>query len=140
MRANEGRSGYAGACSNCAIGAHHAGRDGANLAPLAGRRICARCHVGTPRLIRGHLCPSCYNRERELRVGRNGKGRQPIKARAALAPRSLDFVVGARWVHAERDLAADRLELMVAALCGSPERVRFAARPPLAIGAQGRLW
>ncbi len=128
------------ACKGCSIGALHAGQQLANLSPLYGARICARCHRGATRLIEGHLCISCYNRQRELRVGRNAKGVAPIKAAASLARRGLDYVRGTAWARLDLPLAADRIELMVAVLRDSRERVRFALHTPARAGNQMRLF
>lgn len=54
-------------CRNCPLGAQHAGH--ANEAQAFTKRICARCNELSRRLIGGELCPSCYNRDRELRLG-----------------------------------------------------------------------
>lgn len=67
-------------CSGCATGAEHAGVRVQDMPPaLAEMRICARCELESSRIIRGYLCVSCYNREREYRIGRNAKGKPPIK-------------------------------------------------------------
>ncbi|WP_431860191.1 hypothetical protein [Azospirillum sp.] len=39
--------------------------------------ICPRCTREASRLIKGRLCVSCYNREREVERGRNAKGTTP---------------------------------------------------------------
>lgn len=75
-------------CVTCQIGRRHAER----LSPVRTpdlqiwepARACVRCCVGSYRLLRGRLCVSCYNREREVRVGTNGKGAAPVKARKLL--------------------------------------------------------
>jgi hypothetical protein len=41
--------------------------------------ICPRCRNGTTRMIKGERCISCYNRQRELRSGRNARGNIPVK-------------------------------------------------------------
>ncbi|MCW3480032.1 hypothetical protein OL229_10775 [Neisseriaceae bacterium JH1-16] len=67
-------------CSGCATGALHAGVGADDLPPaLSEMRICARCLHESDRMIRGYLCISCYNREREYRIGRNAKGKPPVK-------------------------------------------------------------
>lgn len=78
-------------CNACAIGEIHtseclpqpvAKREWRRL-PYRGvepARRCVRCSSATFRLLGGTLCVSCYNRERELRVGANSKGVQPKKA------------------------------------------------------------
>lgn len=67
-------------CSGCELGAEHAGVESEQLpSALSEMRICARCTLESNRIIRGYLCVSCYNREREYRIGRNAKGTRPIK-------------------------------------------------------------
>lgn len=116
-------------CKGCPLGASHAGEDRANLSRLKGTDICARCHRTSMRLIGGHRCVSCYNRERELRVGKNAKGRAPTRI-AALEPRRLWFWMGDQRtnIHVARSLDMD--ELIVAALRDSRDRVRFVFQPP----------
>ncbi|MFZ4537894.1 hypothetical protein [Propionivibrio sp.] len=65
-------------CLGCPIGALHAG----DKAPQAKERpvgtlICSRCHHPAARIICGGVCVSCYNREREMIKGKNGKGVPP---------------------------------------------------------------
>lgn len=62
-------------CIDCAIGAKNAG---VKLgAPFQNRAICVRCGSGASRIVFGRYCLSCYNREREWRIGRNAKGSIP---------------------------------------------------------------
>jgi len=63
-------------CLGCSIGADRAGKE---EVPTPLPRFCCRCMRLSPRLIGRRLCPSCYNRERELRVGKNARGTDPIK-------------------------------------------------------------
>jgi hypothetical protein len=42
-----------------------------------GRVFCCRCERGAVRLIHGSVCISCYNREREIRIGKNARGTYP---------------------------------------------------------------
>lgn len=66
-------------CRNCPIGAERAG----TTVPLAAaavddmRQRCARCGRNASRLIHKTHCVSCYNRQREARLGRNAKGTRP---------------------------------------------------------------
>jgi hypothetical protein len=67
------------ACLACPIGAANAGQ---YISPTAAvvealRCTCARCLRPSDRIIKARLCISCYNRERELLIGRNAKGRPP---------------------------------------------------------------
>lgn len=117
-------------CKGCEIGAVHAGEAGASQSPLLGTRICARCHRGAARLIRGHLCVSCYNREREVRLGRNAKGTPPVKwhalARRSISYRRSDGTVAEHTL----DRAADMEELIVATLRDERKAVQFGWRAP----------
>jgi hypothetical protein len=63
-------------CLGCSMGA---GRAGKEAVPTPLPRFCCRCMRLSPRLMGRRLCPSCYNRERELRVGKNARGTDPIK-------------------------------------------------------------
>lgn len=63
-------------CVDCQIGAKNAGLDVG--APFQKRAICLRCGSGAGRMVfGGRFCMSCYNREREWRIGMNAKGGQP---------------------------------------------------------------
>jgi hypothetical protein len=63
----EGRSG----CTTCPVGATHAGQALSPVAAyaLAVRKICPRCRRVAERLVHGRLCISCYNRDREAKLG-----------------------------------------------------------------------
>lgn len=73
------------ACVTCPLGAQRAGIDvavaeaQARAAALADvmRHHCPRCSQKAARLINGRFCISCYNRDREARIGRNAKGTPP---------------------------------------------------------------
>lgn len=128
-------------CMRCPIGAVHAGEVAASMSPLKGTMTCSRCHRGASRLICKHLCPSCYNRAREVAIGRNAKGTAPVK-HVGLAPRRVRYRHG---VDELRELAlrqtADTEELVVSVLRDSKKRVIFG----LAVSAphsmrQMRLW
>ena len=71
--------GGASICTGCEIGAAHAGEKIIYGLPL---KMCCRCGGTDKRLIHARICVSCYNRESELRKGRNAKGKFPIHARA----------------------------------------------------------
>ena len=77
--ARHGAGGPAEACRACPIGAAHAGKVVVYRNPLFGTDLCPRCRRGGSRIVGNRLCISCYNRERELRVGRNAKGTAPRK-------------------------------------------------------------
>ena len=75
-------------CAGCELGALHADKPVIRSSALYGARICSRCHRPSARLIHGEHCPSCYNREREVVIGRNGQGTRPVK-HPPLEPRSV---------------------------------------------------
>lgn len=68
-------------CADCAVGALHAARLGFRVtrdrARAAHTRPCCRGARHEFRLIGSRLCISCWNREREWKVGRNRKGGRP---------------------------------------------------------------
>lgn len=100
-------------CTECPIGAEHAGR---TVPPKISWRLCCRCGRTDQRLIRGQICVSCYNREREVLVGRNAKGAPPVHARPL---RAADvFVAGVGMIHVDR--VADVAEAIVLALRRHP--------------------
>jgi len=112
-------------CRVCPIGAVHAGETDASLSPLRGTKTCSRCALGTTRLIGGWLCVSCYNREREMRIGRNARGKAP-SCMPPLMRRTLCMVeAGGLVKRLSRGLTMDTEELMVAALRDSDRTVRF---------------
>ncbi len=66
-------------CRSCALGAEKAGKPLPQTAVAADALscLCPRCFRPASRLINGHLCVSCYNRDREVARGRNAKGGVP---------------------------------------------------------------
>lgn len=67
-------------CDGCEVGCMHAGGGGVEVPPDAGL-VCTRCARPATRLIRGVVCVSCYNREREVLIGKNAKGKYPVKCK-----------------------------------------------------------
>lgn len=66
-------------CYRCELGAAHAGESVIACNDLYGAKLCCRCHRPSRRLIHDELCVSCYNREREVIIGKNGRGTAPVK-------------------------------------------------------------
>jgi hypothetical protein len=126
-------------CRCCPIGAQHAGELHASMSALKGMLICARCHRGAERLIHGHACVSCYNREREAIKGRNAKGTAPTKL-PPLQPRRIWFLAGRVLTSLAMPRTLDTTELIVAALRDSQDRVRFAFKAPAPRARQLALW
>lgn len=125
-------------CKNCPIGAKHAGVGEISLSPLRGMSICARCHQGTTRLVRKHLCVSCANREYEYRKGRNAKGSAPIK-HPPLHRLELKIQAGTT-VQRLRMQAVSTEELVIAALRDTSKQVTFAFNPVRPVIPQGDLF
>ena len=94
-------------CSGCKLGAERAG---VRPEPTPLPRFCCRCLTLSPRLIGKRLCPSCYNRELEIRKGRNARGTAPTKAQA---PKAVALVVDGQRVELE---ASGPLELALYSL------------------------
>lgn len=111
-------------CRTCPVGAVHAGETAASLSPLRGAMICSRCHRGATKLVRGHLCVPCYNREGEIIKGKNAKGSAPVKL-APLHRRSIRVLEGGEPRMFARPLTANIEELMVTALRDCRRQVIF---------------
>ena len=116
-------------CRGCSIGAQHAGVSDATLSPLYAAPICARCGCGSTRLIGGHVCVSCKNREYEYLKGRNARGNAPV-THPPLHRLSIRYRTGGRVKTLERCNVVDSLELVVAALRDEPKQVTFTISPP----------
>ena len=112
------------ACKNCRIGAHHAGEGDVSLSQFRGATICGRCHRIGMRLVAGHLCVSCWNREREYLIGRNRRGIPPATHPELHRISVSGVVIGEvkvwQLVH-----AVSVLEGIVAVLRDCPKRVVF---------------
>ncbi|MEX3934834.1 hypothetical protein AB4Y32_24105 [Paraburkholderia phymatum] len=111
-------------CKGCGLGARHAGVPDANPSLLRGQSVCARCHRGATRLIGRRICISCYNRQRELFVGKNSKGTKPVKL-AALDRRQITYVTAGEVKTLALERSADMDELVVSVLRDEPHSVRF---------------
>lgn len=139
-RADQLDDGSHSACRLCPVGAVHAGEVAASMSPLKGTLTCARCHRTASRLIRSMVCVSCYNRQREVLIGRNAKGTTPVKLQA-LEQRRARYLHGGdvRTIRLRHTVDTD--ELIVAVLRDSKSRVAFAfnCTPPASI-RQARLF
>ena len=84
------------------------------------------------RLIRGMICISCYNREREALKGLNRKGTRPEKLTAEmLGRRSISYQAGGAVRTKVIERAIDTLEVMVAVLRDEKQAPRFGWRGEL---------
>ncbi len=73
-------------CRQCPTGAAHAGEKFIHRATVYGNNVCPRCRRGTTRrMVSNRVCLTCYNRQREVLVGKNAKGSAPLKAQGELS-------------------------------------------------------
>lgn len=116
-------------CKACTVGAHHAGVGDSTLSPLYATPICARCGCGATRLIGGHLCVSCKNREYEYLKGKNARGNTPV-THPVLHRMRIRYLAGGKLKTVERSNVANPLELVVAVLRDEPKQATFGVLPP----------
>ncbi|TCI00176.1 hypothetical protein EJV46_05865 [Roseococcus sp. SYP-B2431] len=117
-------------CLGCPVGAGNAGEKVETVALGAEewRLVCCRCLRRAERLIHRKFCVSCFNRDREARIGRNAKGQTP---RLVARLRPISIVVpqagAVRTVTEARVLGA--WEIMVAIARQATGPVAFGAAP-----------
>jgi hypothetical protein len=117
-------------CRGCSIGAQHAGERYIARSAIFGTARCPRCGSGSTRMIANRLCVSCYNREFEVRRGRNAKGTKPT---ISLAERRIGVLIdidkpGECWrVDVVGELAVDMVEMIAQILRVAVGRVAFTA-------------
>lgn len=131
-------------CKSCSVGASHAGAIDTNMSPFRGSQICARCHKTTNRLIGKSsacsICVSCYNRQREMLIGKNAKGTAPVKLQA-LYPRSIRVQVGCDTKTVSAPLSVDTEELIIGVLRNAIQSVKFSfLGRPAGLHSQLRLF
>lgn len=111
-------------CRTCPLGAVHAGEGDAVMSQLRGIEICSRCHRVGMRLIRGDICVSCWNRAREVLVGKNARGRKPLN-HPPIVPHEITVLTGKKVTTIKRQHAICTEELVIAALRDSTRQVFF---------------
>lgn len=126
-------------CLRCPLGAKHAGERDASMSVLKSTLICGRCHRNASRLVYKHLCVSCYNREREILIGRNAKGSKPTRLKP-LERRRLKYTEGDKVKTLELERSASVDELIVALLRDSDKHVRIGFSAEVPALDQLRLW
>lgn len=129
-------------CRNCPIGAAHAGEVEFEVSQLRGSGICSRCHRGGMRLVGADICVSCWNRAREVIIGRNSKGKPP-KIHPPLAARSIVVRSGGETIVIKREHSCNTEELVVAGLRDCTRQAFFgfhAQRGKIPIQVQGELF
>lgn len=102
-------------CKTCPIGAKHAG---VKIVNTISRAVCARCFKSASRLIRGAVCVSCYNREREYIKGKNAKGMFPVMAKKVY-PVEASYIVDGE-IKKSTVMVVDRIELSITILRDNP--------------------
>lgn len=121
-RSNLGQTPKADRCRGCQLGAVHAGQSVPDASALRGIAICPRCGATDKRLVSGWLCISCYNRQREMLLGRNAKGKPPEK-HPPIAARAVKFVCQGKTQTLRREHAVGSVELVVELLRDQPGKV-----------------
>jgi len=123
-------------CQTCSIGAEHAGAGGANCSKFYRKPICARCGLGSARMVNGHLCVSCANRAYEYIKGRNARGGYPVR-HPELYSLSLRYMADRKIKTLSKGPVTGMIELIFAAMRDDPKQPRFgfvAQRPALPEG------
>lgn len=94
-------------CTGCEVGALHAGEVIVLGWPA---KMCCRCGGTDKRIISKRVCVSCYNRERELKLGKNAKGKAPIHAKPM---KSIEvYVTGKGWAKVDSTNSGEAYGLM----------------------------
>lgn len=112
-------------CQTCSIGAEHSGAGGANCSKFYRKPICARCGLGTSRMVNGHLCVSCANRAYEYLKGRNARGSYPVR-HPELFQIALRYRSDGKNKIIRKGGVTGSIELIFAALRDDPKQPKFA--------------
>lgn len=117
-------------CRRCPLGASHAGVEFVPPSVVVDSQICPRCRRQAERLIRGRLCVSCYNRDRERQIGRNAKGTKPKYLPAVHGVEIFARVKQDKPV-VRKELCVDSVEGLIATFraLGSLAAIGFHAKP-----------
>ena len=111
-------------CQTCPVGAQHAGEGDVTMSHLRGKEICARCFRVGLRLIAGDICVSCWNRQREVFIGTNARGKKPTNHPPITSYRA-GMMCGNKVTLIKRAHATSNEELIVAALRDNTRQVFF---------------
>jgi hypothetical protein len=126
------------ACRGCVIGAGHAGVCGSSASRFLGLLSCSRCQKGATRLIRGSICVSCYNREREVLIGKNAKGNKPVHCKAVGSMYVACAIDAGESVQVRKsDKVSSLLEVYLSILRSMPKKVWFGMVNQMPVGANG---
>jgi hypothetical protein len=127
QRVSADELGFSGKCRDCPIGALHAGESHVHRSRLFGAQIRPRTRCWASRLIGNRLGIGAYNREREVKIGRNAKNTRP---QLVLEPRRLGVILkygspDRRLVDPRDELTAVTIELAVQTLRVATGRIAF---------------
>lgn len=126
------------ACRGCAVGASHAGVCGSSASRFLGQLSCSRCQKGATRLIRGCICVSCFNREREFLIGKNAKGNVPIHAKPVGSVFVACAIDSGESVQVRKsDKVTSLLEVYLSILRSMPKKVWFGMVNQMPVGING---
>lgn len=116
-------------CKDCIIGAMHAGKDYVKYSRFYGMRLCSSCGNGATRILSGSLCVSCYNRRREMKIGKNARGNFPSRLMSERPLRSIHVRVERNGVASSsvHSGVVDAREAILRTLTSITGHVRFAA-------------
>ncbi|WOL24280.1 hypothetical protein fHeYen801_070 [Yersinia phage fHe-Yen8-01] len=131
-------------CQTCPIGAYHSGEGDVTMSKLRGVEICSRCQRVGLRLIGHDVCVSCWNRQREVLVGKNARGKKP-QNHPPLLPVALNVKVGGNVRVIRKQYATSIDELIIGQLRDNTRQVYFGlqVRMPsglLPVPVQGELF
>lgn len=129
------KNGRLSGCIECEVGAGHCGVEIVHRG-VSADVVCSRCRRssaqlrtsesdggGRMRLVRGSICVSCFNREREFLKGCNAKGTRPQKWSRLIAV-SVGYVSRSRGFSVTRlPLAIDRIEAALTVMRRNDEPV-----------------
>jgi hypothetical protein len=113
-------------CRACPVGAQHAGvpTEAASVSRFLGGCCCSRCQADARRLIRSSICVSCYNREREVLIGKNAKGGKPIFGKA-IGSEIVACLIGDLVQVRQMDKVTSLMESVLSILRGESRTVFF---------------
>lgn len=111
-------------CKGCSIGADHSGVSDVSSSFLSGSNICARCHRTGSRMVGGHICVSCWNREREWLIGKNRRG-VPPKFHPVLYVAVIKFWSEGVVKSIEKAHTASNVEMIIACIRDNSKQVTF---------------
>ena len=128
-------------CRGCPIGAQHAGEKPVIYSQHFKSPVCPRCRKGATRMIGDRMCISCYNRSRELAVGKNARGNTPVRLIAERPLHTVAFrlIVNGHSTRRSVPGVVDLLEPVLQTLRTTKGDVAFAFSPRSPL-SQGRLF